>query len=126
VQETKKADSNRIVFFQWSRKNYAIFASLQKVVNIAQLSVDICKTSLLKSNTLISLFNLSADDNIKEKDTLLEEIIDNQQFLQLLPIVAINSDITPKQEINIHYDNGKPIFCIMQSMGFQFLNQLEI
>lgn len=42
-----------LVFSKWSRKAYAVFISLKRVVNIAQLSVDICTVSLLKIKSLI-------------------------------------------------------------------------
>lgn len=90
------------------------------MIKIAQLSVDICKTSLIKKTALIRLINLNADDNITDDDKVFDELQDNQQFLQLLPVVVTNSDIAPKQENNIHYNNGKPIFCKKQSMGFLF------
>ena len=41
-----------IVFSKWSRKNYAIFASLHKVIKIARLSVDVCMSSLSKNKSI--------------------------------------------------------------------------
>ena len=126
MKQTGQISKKRLVFSKWSRKGYSAFASLNKVVNIASLSVDISNTSLKKNLSLIPLFSLSADDKNKEEDDArFEEIADNQLFMQLLPLVVINPVITPKQEDTIHFNNGKPIFCITQNMGFLFLNQPE-
>lgn len=44
-----------LVFSQWSRKSYAIFASLGKVVKIACVSADICNNALKKSSSVTGL-----------------------------------------------------------------------
>lgn len=118
-------NNKRVVFSKWSGKSYSTFASLNKVVNIAQLSVDISNASLIKKHSLISLINLSVDDNNKDDDALFEKITDPQQYLQILPLVAIFPDISLKQENTINNHNGKPVFCIKQNMGFLFLKHLE-
>jgi len=41
-----------IVFSKWSGKNYAIFASLGKLIKIARLAVDICVQSLKKNHSI--------------------------------------------------------------------------
>lgn len=126
MKQTGQINKKRVVFSKWSRKGYSAFASLNKVVNIASLSVDISNTSLKKNLSLIPLFSPSADDkNKKEDDVRFEEISDNQLFKHLLPLVVINPVITPKQEFTIHFNNGKPIFCKAQNMGFLFLNHSE-
>jgi hypothetical protein len=43
-----KITKNNIVFSKWTRKSYAVFASLSKLVNIARLSIDIFKSFIYK------------------------------------------------------------------------------
>ena len=42
-------DSKVLIFRQWSRKPYAIFATANSVVNIGHLSADICNLAQLKT-----------------------------------------------------------------------------
>lgn len=42
----------RVFFKHWSRKNYALFASLQTVVHFAHVSVEITDASLKKSKKI--------------------------------------------------------------------------
>ncbi len=58
-------------FSQWSRKAYAIFLSISKVVHIGKLSVDISKQAVLKSNgssvlSLASVFGVTLTDDLVE------------------------------------------------------------
>ncbi len=91
MQEIKNAYNKPIIFSKWSGKKYAIFASLHRVVNIARISIDICKASLLKSNTLNSLINLFEKDNLEEEDTDWEELQDSLLLKQLIPSIALDS-----------------------------------
>lgn len=60
----------KVFFSKWSRKAYAIFASLGKDIKICRISVMMCKTSILKlKNFAIYIFgdqliseNYSQDD----------------------------------------------------------------
>ncbi len=115
-----KANTNILVFSKWSRKSYAIFASLHKVVIIAQLSVDICRTSLLKNRAVISLLNWVVNKGEKINDRVPDDLQETQQNLVLLLAVAINNEITHEQGLNIN-NNKKPIFCTIQNMGFSVL-----
>lgn len=121
MQRADHTNKKRIIFSRWSRKNYAIFASLNRVVNIARLSVDICVTSLLKTNTLISsLRGEGIDSDYREGDHTFEELQEDQLFSQLLPVVVINPDITPKQEI-IHLTIPEsPYFASCKIWAFCF------
>jgi len=123
VQKRKETNSKRIVFSRWSRKNYAIFSSLKKVVNIGRLSVDICRTSLLKCTTIIRHIFLAR--NTKNEEGLLNEHDSQKKQLweQLFPFITVelSMDSVPEQKIDIQNYTGKPIFCMMQNMGFLFL-----
>lgn len=57
-----------LVFKKWKRKGYAIFASLNKVVKIGQLTIDICKTSFCKIKSLLSLLNFKEEVGNEEDD----------------------------------------------------------
>ncbi len=120
MQEIKKAYNKPIIFSKWSGKKYAIFASLHRVVNIARISIDICKASLLKSNTLNSLINLFEKDNLEEEDTDWEELQDSLLLKQLIPSITLDSYISYLKKI-FRFNIRRPIFCFMQSMGLLFL-----
>lgn len=52
----KYIKTKKLVFSQWSGKNYAVFASLGRVVNIAALTIDICVQSIKKTLSVIGSF----------------------------------------------------------------------
>ncbi len=61
-----------LVFSQWSRKNYAVFASLGKVVTIAHVSVDICNCSLKKNFANSEIIRLANNFGNSFKDIINE------------------------------------------------------
>lgn len=67
--------NNTLVFSKWSRKNYAIFASLSKVVKIARVSVDICISSLTKNKSILRF--------LKQENQLLISELDAEEKNQL-------------------------------------------
>jgi hypothetical protein len=116
----KQVFSDVVVFSQWSRKSYAVFASLKKVVSIGHLSIDICKSSLLKSATLIRLLNTFSADNSDTDEYDINELLENASLLLAeLPLISAKNDIYIQEKI-ISNNLRKPIFCSMQSMGFLF------
>ncbi|MBX2844275.1 MAG: hypothetical protein KTR26_21085, partial [Flammeovirgaceae bacterium] len=46
-----------VVFSRWTRKSYAVFASLNKVINISRLAVEICVTSFCKIPSVLRFTN---------------------------------------------------------------------
>lgn len=81
-----------IVFKQWTRKSYAVFASLKKEVRIAILSVSITNVLASKGKRIIidivALLNqltLSAEESQKLKE--------NQVELLLIEVQNKNNDI---------------------------------
>lgn len=118
--QNKQINKNVVVFSQWRRKSYAIFASLKKVVNIAHLSIDISNSSLLKNPAVIRLLNLFNIEVNENNDCDISELLDNSPLLlSALPIISTNNDIYGKQKL-ISINSSNPIFCIMQSMGLLF------
>jgi hypothetical protein len=117
--QSRMANTNILVFSKWSRKSYAIFASLHKVVVIAQLSVDLCRASLLKNQVAISLLNWSNNGEEEKADDIVpDDLSENQQNLLLLLAIATSYKIVSEHRIIIKSNNEKPIFCTMQNMGF--------
>lgn len=118
--QDKQIFSNVVVFSQWSRKSYAAFASLNKVVSIGHLSIDICKSSLLKNATLIRLLNLFISDESDADEYDVNELLENSSlFLAEMPIISAKNDIYIQEKL-ISNNLRKLIFCSMQSMGFLF------
>lgn len=79
-------------FSQWSRKAYAIFASVNRVVHIGCLSADVLQMSVLKSSGSIlgSIFKEASDgdDGDFEEDDLGDALLANG----LLALVLVNKN----------------------------------
>ena len=58
MEHNYQISAKSLVFLRWSRKGYAIFSSLKRVVKIARLSVDTCMASLRKTKSLGSFSTL--------------------------------------------------------------------
>ena len=72
------------VFLKWSRKGYAIFASLKKIINIGRLTVDLCCTAQLKNQNLINLLTV---DEFEERN---EEQTDNEEKVGIVELLLQN------------------------------------
>ncbi len=57
-----------IRFRQWSRKNYAVFAGLNKVISIGRVKASICDMALLKTNSLLVTSTVFSDNLLKNCD----------------------------------------------------------
>lgn len=97
--KTERINSNPVVFSKWSRKAYAVFSSLKRVVNIGQLSVDISTRSMIKLESLIRFIDLLIPGIHEEEDPFSDEWLDDQSFLQLMPINILASDIEAHNDI---------------------------
>jgi hypothetical protein len=75
-----------LVFAQWSRKGYAVFASLNKVVNIAHLSIELCKSALQGSDS-----QTYYDQRIAAEEDEVEEIEIRNSDLALALVVCNTS-----------------------------------
>lgn len=82
MKENYKRSQKTVFFTQWSRKSYAVMASLGSYIQISRLSVDICKQATLKLGgfLLLNLVELITDDYDIENDDLLEEILCESEF----------------------------------------------
>lgn len=108
-----KIKSKYIVFSRWSRKGYAVYASLRKIVIVAQLSVDMCKAALQKNSSVIQLLSNFCIADINTEEFELNEL-DEAQQLQLIPVTVSNNDPLKNKSIK-KIDN--PYF-VFQCMGF--------
>ncbi|OFX44181.1 MAG: hypothetical protein A2046_08145 [Bacteroidetes bacterium GWA2_30_7] len=81
--------NNKILYFsRWSRKKYAILASLSKVVHIGKLTVNIANCSLNKLEKSITVLSNSSENHYDELfDVIFKESTVNNIFsTQLIPI----------------------------------------
>lgn len=79
-----KKSNNSIVFSKWTRKNYAIFVSLHKVIKIARLSIEICISFFRKNQSVLCLLNQGTSIDISENDSKEKETLFSEWFMVLL------------------------------------------
>jgi hypothetical protein len=88
----KYIKTKRLIFSQWSGKNYAVFASLGRVVNISSLTIDICVQSIKKTLSVIGSFigaEEIEDSSPVEYGKDINEIIQVELgTIQLQPVVV--------------------------------------
>lgn len=88
-----------MVFSQWSRKSYAVFASLRMVVKIARLSMDICVANCYGVTTLLgrTLKVFDADDD--DGQELL--IHANQPYIQVLAFCSNAAEYLQLRSVSV-------------------------
>lgn len=119
--KNKQIKKNIVVFSQWSRKGYAIFASLKSVVKIGCLTIDLCESALSKSSSSIQFVRTDGIDENESIDPNSSEFALNPVLIASnLPLVCNNVDTYHQSKRN-NYTIRKPIFCHVQNMGFLFL-----
>lgn len=91
-----------IIFSKWSRKNYAIFSSLKKVVNIARLTVDICNISIRElKKAVFQQFSELGNKCVFEDKEEIEEY--NFELLTIKSIVI--DPKSPKNLFDLNFQN---------------------
>ena len=118
---------NVIVFSQWSRKSYAVFASLGKVIKIARVSGDISDKALIKNTS----FTHSLNDIVclkKEIKDLWEELrqaegIPDALMAQLALLMNYSTMVTSvhaeaEPVVRIRLKNQSPCFMINRTWTF--------
>ncbi len=104
--------NTHIVFSKWSGKGYAIFASLHKEVQIAQLKISICKQAVKKNIKLISKFvQLDNDELNQQSDDPIEFLLSEILMLNLIPIEATASQAIPHSKNKIEIYIQDPCFA---------------
>lgn len=92
MQIANKIQKQNITFSKWSRKGFAVFASLGKVVKIAQLKVEICKQAIKKNiNLLDDLFILKKDNFIAQTNEIVEILLQDLFIENNLLIQSLNT-----------------------------------
>ena len=93
-----KNKKQSVTFRQWSGKNYAIYASIGKEINIGHVDIDTCDQSLLKDKECNFLNLTNIDKNLKPENEEIDDLQDLNvdQFISLLSIVK-NTDISSGQ-----------------------------
>lgn len=119
--KNKQIKKSVVVFSQWSRKGYAIFASLKSVVKIGCLTIDLCESALSKSSSSIQFVSTVGCDENESMDPNSSELVINPILItSSLPLVSNNADTYHRSKKN-NYTIKKPIFCHVQNVGFLFL-----
>lgn len=106
----KQKNREVVVFSGWSRKAYAIFASLKKVVRIASLSIDVCIMSLLKNPSVVQLMDIFNAEN-DDTEELEAELEGDLSQLAILPVVANNDTFSSLENIKIQPESPYFVSC---------------
>lgn len=94
--------SNEVRFRRWTRKNYAIFAGLNKIISIGRLALSICETTFAKAKLTslesgISVSDFATDVKAKEeKELVIQELLFEQNN-----IITISADAVYAPAINL-------------------------
>jgi hypothetical protein len=105
----------QVVFSQWSRKRYAVFASLKKQVKIGHLSVDLCNASLKKSVDLIlQIFRCPAgDEDLDQQQEKCTEALSVLMMFLLGWLLPIPNDSASLPRIFWIIIIEQPIVCLI-------------
>ncbi|MBI9065828.1 MAG: hypothetical protein JEZ09_00970 [Salinivirgaceae bacterium] len=118
MQQKNYISKKSLTFSKWSRKGYAVFASLGKVVKIGQLNVEICKQAIKKNTNLLIEFVLLEKDKLNQKtDESIEFLLSEYLFQNVISIKAIDSKLNPQENKKIKVYNQNPF----RTFGMDFL-----
>ncbi len=81
----------QIVFRKWSRKSYAVFASLQREVQIGHLSFSICASLVSRGKSLISFESRRFGMTLNDIELGIAERLRLSNMALYLPILAMVS-----------------------------------
>jgi hypothetical protein len=76
--------NNTVLFSKWTRKNYAVFASLKKVVNIVRLSIQTCFALLGNNKVALRLLNKGENIEFSNSEPDEDQMVFSQYFIILL------------------------------------------
>ena len=103
MQKSKNIQKQILVFSKWSRKGFAVFASLGKVVKIGQLNVEICKQAIKKNINLLEAFFVIENEKLK---TSADDFVD-LLFSELLLQNLLTAQITELKKGNLYKINRR-------------------
>jgi len=103
--QTANLHNNQIfIFTRWSRKSYALFTVIGKVVHIGHLIVGMIKEV---EKQLLNLFSLSFDSTKKdENDFDIEECEQQLLLTTLLPVINADNYLTVGFTLNTYTFSG--------------------
>ena len=106
--------SKSLIFRQWTRKNYAVFASLGKEISIGHVDIDISDKGFVKCNKKKSgtIDKSESNKDEEESDDFLFNFID-QQFISPLLVIS-NLD-----------DSSQQSCCLFTNYISEYLNKLS-
>lgn len=106
--------TSSIRFRRWTRKNYAIFASLHKVISIGSIVISICNQSVKKIKQQISLdsFFGESTDLTQENDLTHDELLS----LQLAVSTITTSDDVQRYLFSIKYKSLEQLYLYKTKM----------
>ncbi len=108
MNHRKAKSPSTLTFSQWSRKGYAVFASLGKVVRIGRIAVDVCRVAMLKTSAIKECIPalLIAEINHDEDDTSRHEPLWLTTLLQLMiiPVPAASEQYPVNNILSIHHN----------------------
>lgn len=91
MKRNRSTYQNPLVFSRWSRKAYAVFASLHKEVIVASLRFDVCQSAMLKcKNIIVSAFEISVLGMNSAEGIEAEQLVVQEDMFQLL---VLNTNI---------------------------------
>ncbi len=105
----KHINNDVVIFSRWSRKSYAIFQSLKKVISIARLSIDICESSSFKKSSFVHLIHKHEVNEECDDFNYTNFSADEIKILQVLLSAQNNIDIEYNQVRLNNITYGEPI-----------------
>ena len=80
MKQAQKSNAGKIWFGRWSRRSWAVFSSLRRIVHILRIKIDIVRQSLQKEGFFMdmpSLFTelITVEPEPEEKIMLMEFIV---------------------------------------------------
>lgn len=94
--------NNNFRFKRWSRKSYAIFSGINKIISIGTLTADICEASLEKVKKQILPFAINKESETPKNEELETDLlIFEMQFSTIIIPIISNKKHCPKNiELN--------------------------
>lgn len=100
------------VFSKWSRKSYAVFASLNRIINVAQLSINITQ---IAGNKQLSPIKYLENDILEDNDIDITGAAQHNSEFNI-NYILVNSDIL-YTDINRINNNPKPKVNFVWTLG---------
>ena len=88
MNQQKYISPRLFVFSKWSRKEYAIFASLGKLIKIGVLKADICQKALLKG--LVDTGNKEDIQEYSDENETVLDSTDNDSLQLILSFLGLS------------------------------------